>query len=147
MSPENVANVATTTGSTSVNVSSGGFPGVLAGMDVSGPGIVLGTSVASVTMNSLSLSAPATASGTVTLSFGTPFLYYYNNSAVTPVTLTATATPTNAQLSEIVAVAINVTFLFGPHVPTQGFQAVRPSTFETTVYLQNAAACPPRHLR
>ena len=45
----------------------------------------------------------------------TVFTYYYNNYSVTPVVLASTTTPTNAQLSEIVAVAVDVTFLAGPH--------------------------------
>ncbi|MGA2528184.1 MAG: Ig-like domain repeat protein [Acidimicrobiales bacterium] len=69
----------------------------------------------------------------------TVFTYFYNNYAVTPVVLASTNTPTSAQLSEIVAVGVNVTFLAGPHVPIEGFQAVRPSNFITTVYLQNAS--------
>ncbi len=76
------------------------------------------------------------------VSSSTVFTYYYNNYSVTPVVLASTTTPTNAQLSEIVAVAVDVTFLAGPQVPTAGFQAVRPTTFQTTVYLQNAAGAP-----
>jgi len=72
----------------------------------------------------------------------TVFTYYYNNYSATPVGLATTTAPTNSQLSEIVAIGIDVTFLAGPHVPTQGFQSVRPSSFETTVYLQNAAGAP-----
>ncbi len=72
----------------------------------------------------------------------TAFTYYYNNYSVTPVVLASTTTPTNAQLSEIVAVGVDVTFLAGPQVPTAGFQAVHPTTFQTTVYLQNAAGAP-----
>ncbi len=56
--------------------------------------------------------------------------------------LSSTSAPTNVQLSEIVAVGINVTFLAGPHVPTEGFQAVHPTTFATTIYLQNATGGP-----
>ena len=50
----------------------------------------------------------------------TAFTYYYNNYSVTPVVLASTTTPTNAQLSEIVAVGVDVTFLAGPQVPTVG---------------------------
>ena len=136
MSPESIANVSTVSGSTAISVTSGGFQGVLAGMNVSGTGIASGTTVTSVSNNTLNLSTAATATGTATLSFGQPFTYYYNNSSVTPPVLATTTSPTNAQLAEIVAVAINVTFLSGPHVPTEGFKAVRPSTFQTTVYLR-----------
>lgn len=82
------------------------------------------------------------------------FTYYYNDSTSTttststststslPAGLAATSTPTNAQLSEIVAVGVSVTFLAGPHVPTEGYQAVHPTTFQTTIYLQNATGAP-----
>jgi hypothetical protein len=69
----------------------------------------------------------------------TVFTYYYNN---VPNGLTSTTTPTSAQLAEIVAVNINVTFLAGPHKPVYGFHAVHASNFQTTVYLQNAAGAP-----
>ena len=70
------------------------------------------------------------------------FTYYYNNYSTTPVSLASTTTPTNAQLAEIVAVGINVTFLAGPHKPVYGFHAVHASNFQTTIYLQNAAGAP-----
>lgn len=84
------------------------------------------------------------------------FTYYYNTSTSTSTStttsststttsvsgLSSTSTPTTAELSEIVAVGVSVTFLAGPHVPTEGFQAVHPTTFQTTVYLQNAAGAP-----
>ncbi len=70
------------------------------------------------------------------------FTYYYNNYSAAPVVLASTTSPTNAQLSQIVAVGIDVTFLAGPHKPTVGYQAIRASSFETTVYLQNAAGAP-----
>jgi type II secretory pathway pseudopilin PulG len=70
------------------------------------------------------------------------FTYYYNNYATTPVGLASTSNPTVSELSEIVAVGIDVTFLAGPHVPTVGYQAIRASTFQTTVYLQNASGAP-----
>ena len=69
------------------------------------------------------------------------FTYWYNNYNVTPVTLASTTAPTNAELSEIVAVGIDVTFLAGPQVPTRGF-AVRATSFQTTIYLQNASGAP-----
>ena len=91
-----------------------------------------------------------TPDGGVTTSIGTydavnssaVFTYFYNNYSTTPVGLASTTAPTNAQLSEIVAVAVDVTFLAGPHVPTYGFHAVRASNFQTTIYLQNAAGAP-----
>ncbi len=67
----------------------------------------------------------------------TVFTYYLGGASVT-----TTTTPTNAQLSEIVAVGVDVTFLAGPQKPTEGFQAVRPTTLQTTVYLQNASGAP-----
>lgn len=73
------------------------------------------------------------------LSSSNVFTYYY----VSPTGGTAsTSTPTNAQLSTIIGVGINVTFLAGPHVPTEGFQAVHPTTFATRIYLQNSAGAP-----
>ncbi len=56
--------------------------------------------------------------------------------------LTSTNAPTNAILSEIVAVAVSVTFLAGPHTPSAGYQSVRSTNFDTTVYLQNASGDP-----
>jgi prepilin-type N-terminal cleavage/methylation domain-containing protein len=82
------------------------------------------------------------------------FSYFYNDttlgattsapcsasaSADLPTGLACTSAPTDPQLPAIVAVGIDVTFLAGPHVPIEGFAAVRPSNFETTVYLQNSA--------
>ena len=68
--PVQVSGVTTTISSPSVTVASGGFPGVVAGMSVSGTGIPAGTTVSSVAANTLTLSANATASGTgVTLTF------------------------------------------------------------------------------
>lgn len=78
----------------------------------------------------------------------TVFTYYYNSNSTTtttgscPANFACTSTPTNAELSEIVAVGIDVTFLAGPHTPKAGFQAVRRSSFQTTVYLQNASGAP-----
>jgi prepilin-type N-terminal cleavage/methylation domain-containing protein len=78
----------------------------------------------------------------------TVFTYYYNSNSTTtttgscPANFACTSTPTNAQLSEIVAVGVDVTFLAGPHKPKAGFQAVRRSSFQTTVYLQNASGAP-----
>ncbi len=91
-----------------------------------------------------------TPDGGVTTSIGTydavnssaVFTYFYNNYSTTPVGLSSTTAPTNAQLSEIVAVAVDVTFLAGPHTPKYGFHAVRASNFQTTIYLQNAAGAP-----
>ena len=72
--PVVVPNVSTTSGSTSVTVASGSFSGVTAsnpGMLVSGAGIASGTTVASYSSgsNTLTLSAAATATGTVSLTF------------------------------------------------------------------------------
>jgi hypothetical protein len=68
-----VSSVSTTLGSTTVTVVSGGFPGVIPGMAVTGTGIASGTTVVSVSGNTLTLSIAATATGTVTLTFtGTP---------------------------------------------------------------------------
>lgn len=67
----------------------------------------------------------------------TVFTYYIGGASIT-----TTTAPTNVQLSQIVAVGIDVTFMAGPQTPTQGFQAVRPTTFETTIYLQNASGAP-----
>jgi hypothetical protein len=83
---------------------------------------------------------------------GTPqttvFTYYMTNSTTTtttgncPAPFVCTTTPSDAELSDVVAVAIDVTFLSGPHVPKVGFEAVRPTTFQTAVYLQNASGAP-----
>jgi type II secretory pathway pseudopilin PulG len=62
--------VSTTLGSTLASVASGGFPGVVAGMAVSGANIVAGTTVVSVSGNNLVLSQAATGTGTQTLTFG-----------------------------------------------------------------------------
>jgi hypothetical protein len=65
-----VAGVETTSGSTTVKVASGGFPGVKAGMAVTGPGIPAKTSVSAVAGEVLTLSTSATASApAVKLSF------------------------------------------------------------------------------
>jgi hypothetical protein len=67
-----VEHVASTSGSTTVTVASGGFPGVTDGMSVTGSGIPLETVVSSVDGNSLTLSYEATATGaSVTLTFST----------------------------------------------------------------------------
>ena len=128
-----------------MTVASGGFPGVVSGMVVSGTGIAPSTTVSGISGNTLTLSAQATASGTVTLTFGSGgFTYYYNNYSTTPVSLSSTTTPGSGgiQYSEIVAVGIDITFLAGPHTPTEGFQADRPSNFQTTIYLQNSSGAP-----
>jgi IPT/TIG domain len=58
-------------GSPTVTVGGGGFPGVTSGMSVSGTDVAAGTTVSSVGGNSLTMSAPASASdGTDTLTFG-----------------------------------------------------------------------------
>ena len=68
----------------------------------------------------------------------TVFTYYYvSSTGLAPLTAL-----TNAELSEVVAVGIDVTFLAGPHKPTYGFHAVHASNFETTIYLQNSAGAP-----
>jgi type II secretory pathway pseudopilin PulG len=59
-----------------------------------------------------------------------------------PAGFSCTTAPTPAELAEIVAMNIDVTFLAGPQRPIEGFQAVRPTSFETTVYLQNASGAP-----
>lgn len=91
-----------------------------------------------------------------------PFTYYYYASAGTTspscdsVTPTTTTDPPDATgqelvgthdpcavLGQVVAVGVDVTFLAGPQQSRQGFQAVQPTTFQTTVYLQNANAPAP----
>jgi hypothetical protein len=67
--PAPVLSVSTTSGSTNATVASGDFPGVVPGMIVTGTGIASGTTVVSVSGNTLTLSVAATATGTVTLSF------------------------------------------------------------------------------
>lgn len=62
--------VSTTQSSTVASVASGGFPGVSAGMTVSGPNIAAGTTVVSVSGNNVTLSQAATGTGTQTLIFG-----------------------------------------------------------------------------
>ena len=64
--------VSTTSGSASVTVASGGFPGVTVGMPVTGTGIAAGTIVSMISGNTLTLSANATATGTATLTFVAP---------------------------------------------------------------------------
>lgn len=68
------------------------------------------------------------------------FDYYYNNPSTGGIS--DTSTPTNSELSEIVAVSMEVKFLAGPHVPAPGYQSVRTTNFDTTIYLQNAAGSP-----
>ena len=65
----NVPKVLTISGQKSVSVASGGFPGVVAGMGVSGTGIANGTTVLSVSNNTLTMSTAATATGSATLTF------------------------------------------------------------------------------
>lgn len=140
-----VANVSTVAGSPTLTVASGGFPNVLSGMLVTGTGIGPATTVLGIAGNTITMSANATASGTVTLTFGSGgFTYYYNNYSTTPVSLSSTTTPGSGgvQYSEIVAIGIDVEFLAGPNIPTEGFEADRPSNFETTVYLQNSSGQP-----
>jgi hypothetical protein len=73
-----IASVTTVKNSTSVTVASGGFPGVVAGWGVSSSSsslpndIASGTYVVSISGNTLTLSAAATAAGTVTLTFLPP---------------------------------------------------------------------------
>ena len=66
-----LSNVSTTSGSTVITVPAGGFLGVTNGTEVSGPGIPASDTVTTVKgkPNSLTLSKPATATGTVTLDF------------------------------------------------------------------------------
>jgi len=142
---QTVQSVSTVTNSRTVTVASGGFTGVLNGMAVYGTGIPPSTTVAGFSGNSLTLSNNATASGTVSLTFGSGgFTYYYDNYSTTPVSLSSTTTPGSGgvEYSQVVAVGIDMTFLAGPHVPSEGFLADRPSNFQTTVYLQNASGAP-----
>jgi hypothetical protein len=88
-----VANVTTTSASTTVTVASGGFPGVAAGMSVTGTGIAAGTTVSSVSGNTLILSLAATASGTVTLSFTTTVANVTTTSGSTLVTVASGGFP------------------------------------------------------
>ena len=67
--PITVANVTTSNTKTNVTVTSGGFPGVAVGMIISGSGIQSGTTVSSISGNTLTMSLAATATGTATLSF------------------------------------------------------------------------------
>jgi prepilin-type N-terminal cleavage/methylation domain-containing protein len=131
---QTISSVTTTSGSTTVSLSSGGFTDVLTGMNVTGTGIAIGTTVKAVSGNRLTLSVSATASGSVTLTFGQPFIYYYSDDGA----LSSTMAPTYAEMSQVVAVGINVTFLAGPEHPTGGYKAVRPTSFRTTVSLQNS---------
>lgn len=103
---------------------------------------VFSTTVTPCPVSASTCSTPRTIDDYDAVNSSAVFTYYYNNYSVTPVVLASTNTPTNAELSEIVAVGVDVTFLAGPHVPIEGFQAVRPSNFQTTVYLQNAAGAP-----
>jgi hypothetical protein len=85
-----VASVSTTVGSTSATVTGGGYPGVSNGMSVDGVGLYSGTTVTNIVGNTLTLSIPASASGTNTLSFAA------NNQ--TGILLTGTAYLYNASL-------------------------------------------------
>jgi hypothetical protein len=67
--PGAVIEVTITEGSPTATVVSGGFPSVVAGMAVYGTGIALGTTVASVEGNTLTLSQEANVGATETLSF------------------------------------------------------------------------------
>jgi hypothetical protein len=69
-----IPSVTTNSGSTTVTVASGGFPGVVPEMGITGAGIAAGTTVVSVSGNTLVMSLAATASGTVTLTFGDPII-------------------------------------------------------------------------
>jgi hypothetical protein len=82
------ASVTTTAGSTTATVASGGYTGVTVGMSVDGVGLYGGTTVAAVSGNNLTLSQPASASGTVTLTFAAACqigilvdsdVYFYNS--------------------------------------------------------------------
>jgi hypothetical protein len=140
-----IANCMTVLNGTGVTGPSGGFPNVVSGMLITGPGIATRTTVMGISGNSLTLSTNATATGTVSLTFGSGgFTYYYDNYSTSPVSLSSTATPGSGgiEYSEIVAIGIDIEFLAGPNVPTEGFQADRPTTFQTTVYLQNSAGAP-----
>lgn len=68
------------------------------------------------------------------------FTYWYYNDG----SLTSTTAPTSAELSEIIAVGIQVTFLAGNQNPNPapGYQGVRKTNFVTTIYLQNASGAP-----
>lgn len=91
-----------------------------------------------------------------------PFTYYYYTTSGTTAPSCGSTTPTTttnppdatgqvlvgtfdpcAVLANVVAVGVDVTFLAGPQKPLQGFQAIQPTTFQTTVYLQNANAPAP----
>jgi len=91
-----------------------------------------------------------------------PFTYYYYASVGATEPSCGSSTPTTttnppdatgqelvgtydpcAALGNVVAVGVDVTFLAGPQKPLQGFQAIQPTTFQTTVYLQNANAPAP----
>lgn len=68
-----ITKVKVTEHSTTVMVASGGFPGVVVGDEVSGTGIVAGTTVVSITGNELTLSKEATkTAASDTLTFKTP---------------------------------------------------------------------------
>lgn len=76
-----VASVTTSSTSASVTVTSGGFPGVLAGWGISGNNVANGTTVVSVSGNTLTMSANATASGSTTLTFLPPNTYAWAGDA------------------------------------------------------------------
>lgn len=103
---------------------------------------VFSTTITQCPISATSCGTPRTVDDFDAVNSNTVFTYYYNNYSGNTATLASTTAPTTAQLSEIVAVGVDVTFLAGPHVPTVGFQAVRASTFDTTFYLQNASGNP-----
>jgi Tfp pilus assembly protein PilX len=116
--PFAVTGVSTATGSPSVTVVSGGFPGVAARMGVSGSGIASGTTVMSIAGNTLTLSAnaTATASGTVTLTFS-------GSAGVAP----ASYLPISVQSSTLLCSTLGAeTCVLGNGTAPEGFSSTSP---------------------
>lgn len=74
------------------------------------------------------------------------FIYYYNtpngpsgvsNPSALAVAPSSTVSPT-VQISDIVEVEVNITFLAGPNKPLIGYKQIQESHYNTTVYLENA---------
>lgn len=70
------------------------------------------------------------------------FQYGYTSSSASGPSVAFTANPTANQLASVVAVEVSATFVPGLNLNTNSLAATRPSTLQSTVYLQNASGTP-----